>query len=303
MMFTTAILGPGAVGGFLAAALSRIGISVTVIARVESLERLQKEGISIHSRTLGNFIAHPQIEVSLHTSPDILFVATKAPSLVAATESIHPETLKKNTLIVPLLNGFEHIAFLKKRYGNRVVAGSISIEVSRGRSGEIRHTSDFAKIRFASDGDVDSATLHACASLLSQAGFEVEIGRSEAEVIWEKLARLNAIACATAATDQPIGVLRQDPIRRSDILSMVSEASEVAKREGIEISPATVMKKIDSIGAGQMSSLQRDVSSGQVSELDAIAGAIVRKATLYGLSCPTISQYIQLIESKSKAKV
>jgi 2-dehydropantoate 2-reductase len=267
------------------------------------LERLQKKGISIHSRTFGNFTACPQAELSLSISPDFLFITTKAPSLLAAAESVRPEILKKDTLIVPLLNGFEHLAILKKRYGNRVVAGSISIEVSRDRSGEIIHTSDFAKIRLASDGDTGSAVLHACASWLIQAGFEVEIGRSEADVIWEKLARLNAIACATAATDQPIGVLRQDASRRSDILSMVSEASEVAKREDIEILPSAVMKKIDSIGAGQMSSLQRDVVAGYESELDAIAGAIVRRAAKYGLLCPTISRYIQLIESKSKANV
>ena len=48
-MPTIAILGPGGVGGFLAAALARAGTPTTVVARKSTAELIAREGISVES--------------------------------------------------------------------------------------------------------------------------------------------------------------------------------------------------------------------------------------------------------------
>ena len=54
-----AILGPGGVGGLLAAALARAGTDVTVIARESTAELIARDGIAVESVVLGDFTARP----------------------------------------------------------------------------------------------------------------------------------------------------------------------------------------------------------------------------------------------------
>src|SRR4051812_25103356 len=58
-MLSFAILGPGGVGGFLAAALERAGREVTVVAREATAEVIARHGIRVRSVRLGDFESHP----------------------------------------------------------------------------------------------------------------------------------------------------------------------------------------------------------------------------------------------------
>src|SRR5436305_1728610 len=105
-MRTFAILGPGGVGGFLAAALSRAGNEVTVVARDETAEAIARDGIRVKSVRLGDFEARPAAVGSLAGSVDALLVATKATGLEAAltrVAGLDPQ------VVLPLLNGLDHL--------------------------------------------------------------------------------------------------------------------------------------------------------------------------------------------------
>ena len=53
------ILGPGAIGGMLAALLWKDGHDVTCIGKKTSVAKIKKYGISFDSQLYGNFIAKP----------------------------------------------------------------------------------------------------------------------------------------------------------------------------------------------------------------------------------------------------
>jgi 2-dehydropantoate 2-reductase len=61
------------------------------------------------------------------------------------------------------------------------------------------------------------------------------------------------------------------------------------------------MAQIDSLPEGLGSSMQRDVNAGKPSEIDAIAGAVIRSGKKHGLECPTIEKLIILIKSRGKS--
>jgi 2-dehydropantoate 2-reductase len=70
------VLGPGGVGGLTAAALSRAGEQVTVVARERTARLIAREGIAVRSVVLGEFVGRPNAVTDLRAPVDVLIVAT-----------------------------------------------------------------------------------------------------------------------------------------------------------------------------------------------------------------------------------
>jgi 2-dehydropantoate 2-reductase len=284
-MTTVAVLGAGGVGGFVAAALSRAGSDVVVVARPETAARLRAGGFTVTSRVLGDFTASPAVTAELVEEVDVLLVATKAHGLGDALARIRATP----RLVVPLLNGLDHLALLRERFGpDRVAAGVIRIESDRPEPGTIVQTSPSCRMDMASAVVSLAPGLERLAAGLRAAGIEVRIGTSEAEVMWSKLARLCALALTTSASDRPIGFVRTDPRWRSALQGAVKETVAVANADGAPLAAADTLAELDGADAELGSSMQRDIAAGRPPELDAIAGAVLRAGARHGLRCPTV---------------
>lgn len=294
---TVAVLGPGAIGGFIAAVLWRHGVDVTCVARESTAEIICRDGIRFESVMFGNFVARTKAVSSLDIKPDILFVTTKATSLDAALERVDKE-LVENTVIIPLLNGIEHVSLLRDQYGPVVAPGIISIESKYLGSNHISHVSPFARVLYASDNDISPERLEEVALLLNDSGLETKILSSEAEVLWGKLVRLNALACTTAAADKEIGYIRTDSQWRKQLTGCVEEGVDVARAHGVEMNPVSVLRFIDTLPETLGTSMQRDIAAGRLPELDAITGAVIRACKRKGLACPTIERLFEKIQQR-----
>jgi 2-dehydropantoate 2-reductase len=130
--------------------------------------------------------------------------------------------------------------------------------------------------------------LEAVAGLLRGAGLEARIGDSEAAVMWSKLARLCALALTTSASDRPIGFVRSDPRWRTALVGAVNETVAVANADGARLDAQDTLDELDAAHAELGSSMQRDIAAGRATELDAIAGAVLRAGRRHGLRCPTV---------------
>jgi 2-dehydropantoate 2-reductase len=286
-----AILGPGGVGGFLAAALARAGEAVTVIAREQTAGLIERDGIRIESVRLGDFTAHPRTATSLTEPGATLVVATKATTLPAALDRVDAEP----ELVVPLLNGLDHIDLLRDRFGaDRVAAGTIRIEADRPEPGRITQTSAFLRVDLAPPGPA----LDALAAAFDRAAVPTRVIDSEPDVLWGKLVRLNALACTTAAYDRLLGQIRDDPQLAAELRACVEEAAAVARAEGADVDPDTVMGELADVHATLGSSMQRDIAAGRPPELDAIPGAVLRHADRHGIEAPTIAALYEKIERR-----
>jgi 2-dehydropantoate 2-reductase len=231
--------------------------------------------------------------------PEVLIVATKAVGLSAALERI----ASLPGLVVPLLNGLDHMHVLRERFGAaRVAAGTIRIEADRRAPGLIVHTSPFLRIDLAADDRNLAPALEPLANRLRGAGIPVEIGPSEAQIMWSKLVRLNALACTTSAIDRPIGFIRADPEWRATLVACLEEAAAVARAEGARSVAADALAELDHAHAELGSSMQRDIAAGREPELDAIPGAVLRAGGRHGLECPTIERLMALIGERIAAR-
>ena len=288
------MLGPGGVGGFLAGALARAGTPVTVVAREGTAAAIAREGIAVESVRLGTFTVHPPAVAVLERSPDVLVVATKASGLEDALERVAPAAAEPG-LVVPLLNGLDHVALLRERFGQeRVVAGTIRIEAVRAAPGRIVHTSPFLRVEVAPR----SRPAEAFAHLLRAAEVPAQVLDSEAQVLWSKLVRLNALACTTSAHGEALGAIRGHPRWRLELEGAIDEGAAVARAEGADVDGHAVLAELAEAHPGLLSSMARDIAAGAEPELDAIPGAVLRAAARHGVPCPTIEGLVEQVRRR-----
>jgi 2-dehydropantoate 2-reductase len=291
-----AVLGPGGVGGLLAALLDRAGHEVTVVARDSTAARIAASGIEVDSVTFGRFTARPRAVEQLTDTTDALLVATKASGLEAALERIDVEP----ATVLPLLNGLDHIAVLRRRFPSEsVLAGSIRVEADRPQAGVVVHTSPFLLVSMASRFPAMAPRIERLAGALGDAGVPFEVLDSEADVMWSKLVRLNALACTTSAYDKLLGEIRSTPALRADLVGAMTEAAAAGRAEGADVNGETAIEELERAHATLGSSMQRDIAAGREPELDAIPGSVMRAAARHGLTCPTIERLVEMIAARA----
>ncbi len=292
-----AVLGPGGVGGLLAGALDRAGTEVVVVAREATAGLIARDGVSVQSVRFGNFVAHPSAVALLQEPADALIVATKAAGLAPALERVAAEP----AVVLPLLNGLDHIATLRERFApDSVLAGSIRVEADRPRPGVVVHTSPFLLVSMASEATAAHPAMHALADALAGAQVPVKVLDSEADVMWSKLVRLNALACTTSAYDVLLGEIRSTPRLHADLVGAIEEACAVGKAEGArDIEPARAIAELEAAHDTLGSSMQRDIAAGREPELDAIPGSVLRAAARHGITCPTIERLVAMIVQRA----
>ena len=144
--------GPRRRGGLVAGALDHAGTPVTLVARESTAELIAARGLRVSSVRLGDFVAHPRAVARLEEPVDALVVATKATGLHEALERIaERSSIAPPALVLPLLNGLDHLAVLRARFGEpAVVAGTIRVEADRPEPGVVVHSSPFLRIDMAS---------------------------------------------------------------------------------------------------------------------------------------------------------
>jgi 2-dehydropantoate 2-reductase len=286
-----AVLGPGGVGGLLAGVLDRAGHEVTVVARESTAELIAERGISIDSVTFGKFVSHPRAVARLEEPTDALIVATKAAGMTDALDRVVVEP----PLVLPLLNGLDHLPVLRRRFASdTVLAGAIRVEADRPEPGVVIHTSPFLLITMAGAGS-SAPGIAALSGALGDAEVPFKVLGSEPDVMWSKLVRLNALACTTSAYDKLLGEIRSTPELRADLVGAMEEAAAAGRAEGADVDGKTAIAELEKAHATLGSSMQRDISAGRTPELDAIPGSVLRAAARHGLSCPTIEKLVAMI--------
>lgn len=286
------ILGAGGVGGLVGACLARSGAPVTVVVRAETAAQFPKQ-LKVES-TFGNFEVPVQHTTEVPPA-DVLWITVKATQLAAALAALKdPGSVGA---IVPLLNGVDHLALLRSKYGaEKIIPATIAVETERVAPGHIVHRSPFARLNVFSAG---RSLLGSTLDELHKIGFECRFIDDEATLMWSKMVFLAPLALATTAAGQPIGGMLSDPVWRPLWESCVREACEVATAEGAKVDANAVVAGAAKLPAHMRSSMQKDVEQGNAPELDAIAGPILRGGRRHQIPVPATQKLAAEVERKS----
>lgn len=245
----------------MAAALARSGAEVTLLLRPKSLAAYGGR-LRIESVVLGDFEVDVPGSAALGGRVDVLWLATKATQLDEALSLAPPQGVDDG-IVVPLLNGVDHVERLRRRY-RRVVAAAIRVESERVTSGLIRQKSPFLR--------VDMAGADCAQAALVEAGINCQARSDDATLLWEKLVFLAPIALATAAFGVVLGDVRELPV----FVGCRAEAGAAAGAAGAAIELEAIRSLHAAAPPEMQSSMQKDLAAGREPELAAIAGPILR---------------------------
>jgi 2-dehydropantoate 2-reductase len=290
-----AVLGIGAVGTAIAARVAAIGTRVLCVGRPETVAALRADGLEVETPD-GPIRARPEAVESLTEPVSLLVVAVKATALAEALERVEVFAVADG-VVLSLENGLEHPTTIRRRLGPRVAPGTISrFSGERLAPG---HTREHTRIPLvtAATGDHTRHAVERALRPVAAAGIDVAIADDEASVLWEKTARLGPLAAATSASGLAVGELRGDTSWRRRLDAALTEAIAVAAADGVELDPAAQWAVIEGMPAEATTSTALDVVHGRPSELDAIAGSVLRAARRHGLACPTLEALVAEVEA------
>ncbi|MEV4230904.1 2-dehydropantoate 2-reductase [Streptomyces bobili] len=287
---TLAILGPGGIGGLLAGLLSRAGHQVICLSGEDTATHLRTQGVRVRSARFGDFTAPVAADTELRVPVDAVLITVKHTALDAALTRV-PSAALGDALLVPFLNGVEHPAALRARYGQEAVAPAvIRVESTRVAAGVIEHASPFAEVDLTGD-QVSRPRLDALARALTEAGPTTRVLPDETAALWAKMAFLAPFALLTTRHALPLGEVRTR--HREDLTALVAETAAVSRACGAPADPAAALARYDAFPPATRSSMQRDAEAGRPLELDAIGGALLRAADRHGVPVPVATRLVR----------
>ncbi|MFF1679831.1 2-dehydropantoate 2-reductase [Streptomyces sp. NPDC058256] len=304
-----AVLGAGAIGAYVGAALHRGGAEVHLIARGEHLKAIRAHGVRVNSPR-GDFVARPHAtdDPAEVGEVDYVFLGLKAHSYPSSGSLVAP-LLGDRTAVVAGQNGVPWWYFHKLAgpyEGRRIEAvdpdGATSRVLPPERAigcvvypatvieapGVIRHLEG---TRF-SIGEPAGGVSDRCTALseaMVAGGLKSPVEPNLRDDIWIKLmgnVAFNPISALTRATMADI--CRHPPTRRLVTLLM-EETLDIASRVGStpDISIEKRLRGAEGVGHHKTSMLQ-DLEAGKQLELDAIVTAVVEMADISGADAPTL---------------
>ena len=299
-----AILGSGAVGGYYGARLARAGHEVTFIARGAHLDAIRSRGLEIRSPALGGFTVQARgVEDTRDAGPvDVVVVAVKTYDNGTALPRIAP-MLQAGTTVLTLQNGVDSVAEVAAVAGrDAVVGGTTYIATALASPGVIEQTGTHRRIVF---GEVFGELPHVSARVtrlheaLAGADIQSEPVGDGRIPIWEKFIFLVALAGFTGAARLPIGPLWSDPFVRERFLDGCREVERLARAEGIPVAGDVIERirgYVDGIPGSMRSSLLIDLAQGKRIEVEALHGAVVRRAAAMQVDVPIMSTLYALLK-------
>ena len=290
---TVAILGPGGVGGMIGALLARAGHRIVCLAGEQTVTVLRQQGLRVDSDQYGEFTAAVEADTELREPVDAVFVTVKQTALAEALDRVPAEVLG-TAVVVPLLNGLDHLAVLREHLPSaQVVAGTIRIEATRTAPGRIVHTTPFANLELA-------APVEEFADHLRQAGLGVTLREDESAMLWDKLAFLAPFALLTTRHRTDVDTVRDR--HRPELLTVLDEITAVARAAGTPVTAERLLSFFDRVPGPMKSSMQRDAEAGRPLELDAIGGAVLRAGAAHGIATPATARLVaEVSQSEQRA--
>jgi 2-dehydropantoate 2-reductase len=292
-----AILGSGAVGGYYGAKLARAGNDVTFVARGAHLAAIREHGLQIRSPMLGDFVVRAAAEEDTARvgAVDVVVVAVKAYDNETALPRLRP-MMRESTAVLTLQNGVDSAREVAAQVGEAaVIGGPTYIATALSAPGVIEQTGTHRRIVF---GEVFGALprmtdrVRSIHQALAGADIQAEAVDDGRVPIWEKFIFLVSLAGFTGAARLPIGPVWADPVVRAQFLEGCREVERVARAEGVPVAQDIIQRiatYIEAIPGTMRSSLLIDLSQGKRIEVEALQGAVVRRAAQAGVPAPIMS--------------
>jgi 2-dehydropantoate 2-reductase len=312
-----AVIGCGAIGGFLAAALARRGHQPLCIEQnQEIVDRLNEHGLHVTGK-MGRLHEKVRVFPDISQVPgtfDVIFITVKNTVLHAVFEEAK-EKLCRDGFIVTNQNGIEIMAIAKKFKDVKIVAGAVMFNAEALEYGEYLIRSK-GGIVFGPLNGGNRDDYFMLRSLLYPI-IPVYYQENVEGMLWSKLLIVCGVTGLGGVSGLAVGKMFLCRPARKLFYRIATEGSLIAEKLGIELVQLPGSKNPQKFGnhdAGLplffrafmlfysalkywklKSNFQRDLEQGKTTEVDYLNGAVVREGKGVGVATPVNSRVVEYV--------
>ena len=314
------VYGAGAIGGLMAAWLSRAGHEVSVIARGAQLEAIRREGVRVRSNgNAESFPVRAESDATKLGPQDYVLVTVKAQSLPSVAETIAP-LLGRETSVLTAMNGVPWWFFhglkgpdarlesldpggrLSRAIpSERIVGCVIHLAASTPEPGVVSHNMG-RKLIVGEPGGRNSARTRRIAEALTTAGFEVVVTPAIEKEFWVKLlgnVSFNPVSALTVTTADQL-IANQEV--KAYMVEIMREVLAIGRAVGVDadIDPEARIDMARALGRFKTSMLQ-DLEAGKSLEIDGLLAGTLEIARKAGVRAPYTESLYGLIRARAQS--
>jgi 2-dehydropantoate 2-reductase len=291
------LVGTGALATLFAARLSAAGHSISMLGTwKQGLQALRENGACIQEAD-GSESAYP-----VHATDDPHEVSG-AKFAIVLVKSWQTERVARQLKLALADDG--HVLTLQNGLGNRETlvrdlgTGRVSLGVTTTGATLLGP----GLVRTGGEGVVSieqNEALDPLKMALKSSNFNLQVVDDAQSLIWGKLVINAAINPLTALLQVPNGELLARPVTRRMMASLASETAEVAAAEHVHLpfsNPVSAAEDVARKTARNISSMYQDVRRGAPTEIDAICGAVTKRAEIHGIKTPYNRACWQLVRA------
>lgn len=315
-----AIVGAGAIGGYIGGRLARAGADVSLLARGPHLAAMQARGLTIETADERFTVPVRATDDPAAIGPvDFVIVTLKAPSFPALAPSLKP-LFGTETAVVTAMNGIPFWYFhgdrsrlagqrlksidpedvLWREIGpQRCIGGVLWLPAAVPEPGVVKRGNGNRLALGEPDGQRSARMLRLSAALQA-AGLDAPVAEDIRQSIWVKLWGNIAFSPLTVLTLDTLRDIANDPGASAIAAAIMAETRAVAEALGIAI-PVSIEQRIAEareVGPHKPSMLQ-DLEAGRPMEIDSIVGVVAELGDRLDIATPTIDLVLALLRRRA----
>ncbi len=304
-----AIVGAGAIGGYLGVKLALSGHDVTFVARGENLKAIQANGMKLELDT-GEVLHAPHVRACTidEAGPhDYVFLTMKSHQVEPVAASL-AGLCHEQTAVVTMQNGVPWWYFhglpdhegrqlqsvdpggkLWQQIGPQRVIGSVVYPAAELIAPGVVKLIEGNRFTLGEPTGEKTGRIATLAQAMIGAGFKTPISNDIRSELWVKLwgnLTFNPVSALTHATLEDICGF--EPTRNL-AARMMAEAQQVGEKLGVQFK-ISIDKRIagaQAVGAHKTSMLQ-DIEAGKALELEALLGSVIELAQVVSVDTPVL---------------
>lgn len=311
-----AIVGAGAIGGFIAAALAKSGVSVAVIARGAHLDAILRSGLHVES-DLGEFRVEIEAADTLRDLGrfDLALLTFKAHQWPGLLDELRPLAGTSTTLVTmqnglpfwfvrePPLQSVDPGGTIGRLFADSQIVGSVvHVSGSVVAPGRIRQSGGLRYV-FGDPGGGGGPRANEIVELFRRTGLAAEADPDIRRTVWLKLVNNVGLNAVSALERRTIHEMLADPATRARVRALMIEALSVGQALGV-VDDVDVDQRLEYAARlnDVKTSMLQDLERGRAMEIDPILGAVAELAVRCGVAVPRVdAAYAELTRLSKNA--
>ena len=293
-------MGAGAVGCYYGGMLARAGNAVTLIARAQHVQAVQRAGLRLETKSFDAFVAmQASPDASAVQGAKLVLFCVKSSDTESAGAAMAP-FLEPDAVVLSLQNGVDNAERLQALLRQPVVPAVVYVATEMAGPGHVKHHGR---------GELVIGPTPTSAELIAEfanAQVPVQVSDNIAGALWAKLIVNCAYNAVSAIAQQPYGRMVQGVGVKGVMQDAVRECIAVATAMGVTL-PDAMWDSVERLSATmptQYSSTAQDLARGKPSEIDHLNGYIVIHGDRHGVATPVnraLHALVKLLETRAPA--